>query len=184
MIHCVRMDALEVVLKSQYLFVICTKPFTANQNVKYECFHYVFQMFPIFVGCVWYVIYVQGYHTICMGRFWLMRIQTKLLLLWMILRSLMLVNEKLSCIKFGKTIVRFYSIPHKRPVMRKEFRKHEINLTDTMYTWWVSHDDVIKWKHFPRYWPFVRGIHRSPANSPHTKASEAELWCFLWSAPE
>ena len=22
------------------------------------------------------------------------------------------------------------------------------------------HDDVIKWKHFPRYWPFVRGIHR------------------------
>ena len=30
-----------------------------------------------------------------------------------------------------------------------------------------SHDDVIKWKHFPRYWPFVRGTHRSPVNSPH-----------------
>ena len=29
------------------------------------------------------------------------------------------------------------------------------------------HDDVIKWKHFQRYWPFVRGIHRSPVNSPH-----------------
>ena len=29
------------------------------------------------------------------------------------------------------------------------------------------HDDVIKWKHFPRCWPFVRGIHRSPVNSPH-----------------
>ena len=29
------------------------------------------------------------------------------------------------------------------------------------------HDDVIKWKDFPRYWPFVRGIHRSPVNSPH-----------------
>ena len=26
------------------------------------------------------------------------------------------------------------------------------------------HDDVIKWKHFPRYWPFVWGI---PVNSPH-----------------
>ena len=26
----------------------------------------------------------------------------------------------------------------------------------------IDHDDVIKWKHFPRYWPFVRGIHRSP----------------------
>ena len=29
------------------------------------------------------------------------------------------------------------------------------------------HDDVIKLKQFPRYWPFVRGIHRSPVNSPH-----------------
>ena len=34
--------------------------------------------------------------------------------------------------------------------------------------WEISnHDDVIEWKHFPRYWPFVRGIHRSPVNSPH-----------------
>ena len=31
----------------------------------------------------------------------------------------------------------------------------------------TNHDDVIKWKHLPRYWPFVRGIHRSPVNSPH-----------------
>ena len=31
----------------------------------------------------------------------------------------------------------------------------------------ILHDVVIKWKHFPRYWPFVRGIHRSPVNSPH-----------------
>ena len=28
-------------------------------------------------------------------------------------------------------------------------------------------DDVIKWKHFPRHWPFFRGIHRPPINSPH-----------------
>ena len=34
-------------------------------------------------------------------------------------------------------------------------------------TIWLVHDDVIKWKHFPRYWPFVRGIQRSPVNSPH-----------------
>ena len=41
--------------------------------------------------------------------------------------------------------------------------------------WWptspmqnyIMHDDVIKWKHFPRYWPFVRGIYRSPVNYPH-----------------
>ena len=29
------------------------------------------------------------------------------------------------------------------------------------------HDDVIKWKHFPRYWPFVRGSHQWPVKSPH-----------------
>ena len=35
--------------------------------------------------------------------------------------------------------------------------------------WTLSllHDDVIKWKHFPRYWLLVPGIHRSPVNSPH-----------------
>ena len=31
----------------------------------------------------------------------------------------------------------------------------------------ILYDDVMKWRHFPRYWPFVRGIHRSPLNSPH-----------------
>ena len=35
------------------------------------------------------------------------------------------------------------------------------------WNFYSSHDDVIKWKHFPHYWPFVRGIHRSPVNSPH-----------------
>ena len=29
------------------------------------------------------------------------------------------------------------------------------------------HDDVIKWKHFPCYWPFVWRIYRSPVTSPH-----------------
>ena len=29
------------------------------------------------------------------------------------------------------------------------------------------HNDVIKWKHFPCYWPFVRGIHRSPVDCHH-----------------
>ena len=39
-----------------------------------------------------------------------------------------------------------------------------------------SHNDIIKWKHFPCYWPFVRGC--------LTKVSDVELWCFLWSAPK
>ena len=34
------------------------------------------------------------------------------------------------------------------------------------YSTW-AHDDIIKWKHFPSYWPFVWGIHRSPMNCPH-----------------
>ena len=45
-----------------------------------------------------------------------------------------------------------------------------------VYMFWVycnslrkstNHDDVMKWKHFPRYWPFVRWIPRSPVNFPH-----------------
>ena len=28
------------------------------------------------------------------------------------------------------------------------------------------HDDVTRWKPFPHYCPFVRGIHRSPVDSP------------------
>ena len=48
-------------------------------------------------------------------------------------------------------------------------------------TWQSFHDDVIKWKHFPCYWPSVWEIHRW---NRLTEASDAELWCLLWSAPE
>ena len=47
----------------------------------------------------------------------------------------------------------------------------------------TDQDDVIKWKHFPCYWPFVWGIHRSLMNPP-TKTSDAELWCILSIVPE
>ena len=47
-------------------------------------------------------------------------------------------------------------------------------VTPKIYHTISSHDadhrnttDVIKWKYFLRYWRFVRGIHRSPVNSPH-----------------
>ena len=42
-----------------------------------------------------------------------------------------------------------------------------ISLGDCRENIQTCHDDVIKWKHFSRYCPFVRGIHRSPVNSPH-----------------
>ena len=43
------------------------------------------------------------------------------------------------------------------------------------------HNNVIKWKHFPCYWPFVRGIHRSPVNSPHKgQWRGALLFSLIW----
>ena len=53
-----------------------------------------------------------------------------------------------------------YSAEDSEPVAHsvKRVRQHFIQ---------KPHDDVIKWIHYPRYWPFVRGIHRSPVNSPH-----------------
>ena len=46
----------------------------------------------------------------------------------------------------------------------------------------INHDDVIKWKHCPRYLPFVRGIHRSPVNSPHKGQWRTALMFSLNSA--
>ena len=48
-------------------------------------------------------------------------------------------------------------------VFRLEHLAHDMG---TLPHHW-PHDDVIKWEQFPRNWPFVRGIHRSPVNSPH-----------------
>ena len=51
------------------------------------------------------------------------------------------------------------------------FFKHCDRFTFFHCIW--SHDDVIKWKHFPRNWPFVRGIHRSgefPTQRPVTRS--------------
>ena len=35
------------------------------------------------------------------------------------------------------------------------------------------HNEVIKWKHFRQYWPFVQEILQSPVNSPHKGQ-----WCL------
>ena len=50
-----------------------------------------------------------------------------------------------------------------------------------------THDDVTKWKHCPRYWPFVRGIHRWSVNSPHKGQWRGALmfslicaWIYGW----
>ena len=43
----------------------------------------------------------------------------------------------------------------------------------------MPNDDVIKWKHFPRYWPFVQGIPQSPVNSPHKGQQRGALMFSL-----
>ena len=56
---------------------------------------------------------------------------------------------------------------------------------DMEFTLWVEtdlcshHDDVMKWKRFPRYWPFVMGIHRSPVDSPFKGSVTAVLMFFF-----
>ena len=42
-----------------------------------------------------------------------------------------------------------------------------MNLFDVFEKSTTALDDIITWKHLPLYWPFVRGIQRSPVNSPH-----------------
>ena len=51
-----------------------------------------------------------------------------------------------------------------------------------------SHDDVIKWRHFPCYWPFVRGFHRTAVESLHNDQWRGALmfslicaWTDIWA---
>ena len=45
----------------------------------------------------------------------------------------------------------------------------------------LFHDNVIKWKHSPSNWSFVRGIHRPPVNSSHKAQWRAALvFSLIW----
>ena len=45
----------------------------------------------------------------------------------------------------------------------------------------IKYNDVMKSKLFPRYWPFVQGIHRSPVNSPHKgQWRGALIFSLIW----
>ena len=78
----------------------------------------------------------------------------------------------------------FWYVINTMPARAIDYRIHYENRDITV--WWVcwcilhltqeiplcirniySHDDVIKWKQFPRYRPFLWGIEWSPVNSPH-----------------
>ena len=106
------------------------------------------------------------------------------------------------------TAVRFLSIPEKNTwavffylglgkTLANERRRYTCNVTCNVFVNWLRpvvylwpgkielwypesfHNDVIKWKHFPHYWPFVRGTHRSPVNSPHKGQWRGALIFFI-----
>ena len=65
--------------------------------------------------------------------------------------------------------------PHKWPVTRKMFPFGDVIMDR-------CHDDIIKWKHFLRHWPFVLGIHWSPVNSPHKgQWCRALMFSLIWA---
>ena len=79
-----------------------------------------------------------------------------------------------------KILIRIWVISFKGIHLKMSLCKLSVNLVG-------PHDDVIKWKHFQRYWLFVRGIHRSPVNSPHKgqwrgamKFSLICTWINVW----
>ena len=59
---------------------------------------------------------------------------------------------------------------------------HRISSVSSQISIDLTHNDVIRWNYFPRYWPFVRRIHQSPVNSPHKGQWRGALM-FLWSSP-
>ena len=69
----------------------------------------------------------------------------------------------LSCFRVETELLcwqNFLSLVEPEFVFSECLNEHRIND-------YFIHDDVIKWKHFPCYWPFVWEIHRSVMNSPH-----------------
>ena len=60
---------------------------------------------------------------------------------------------------------------------------HAISIPSICFDSLISQVDVIKWKHFSRYWSFVLGIPRSPVNSSHKGQWRGALifsWICAW----
>ena len=73
-----------------------------------------------------------------------------------------------------------------------------VNKLRPRWVFWdcICHDDATKWKNFPRYWPFVRGIHRwIPPQRPVTRSFDVffdlhlnkqlseQSWDWLFETP-
>ena len=65
-------------------------------------------------------------------------------------------------------------IREKRYLTRKISILFTAVFTTGRVTWWRHQMET-----FPRYWPYVRGIHRSPVNSPHKGQWRGALMFYL-----
>ena len=59
----------------------------------------------------------------------------------------------------------YRTVKPERPTLVAERRF--VDVCGIKIQWQQWYDDVIKWKRFPCYWPFVREIHGSTVNLPH-----------------
>ena len=90
--------------------------------------------------------------------------------------DLLLICSILHCLEtiHDGIAVHFYRVPFGFEVTSNTFYSQQSTFLPCKVTiLWLSsnaadmNDDVIKWKQFLHYWPFVRGIHQSPVNSTH-----------------
>ena len=86
------------------------------------------------------------------------------------------INSALNCIQQDTYIYIFFFYLI-QPQNRHSMSFHGLPAMGLVFS--VSHDDFIKWKHFPDYLPFVRGFHRSPVNSPREGQSRRALMFSL-----
>ena len=101
----------------------------------------------------------------------------------------------IACVRSGITCKIDFYVSYNQSISASKIRMFVLTndehckrvfLVLVVYFLYIYHDDVIRWKHSPRYWPFGRELTGDTGHLwiPLTKASDAELWCFLWSARE
>ena len=91
----------------------------------------------------------------------------------------LLIRFKVASLAIGYT----YDCPDASESILKDMGKIDQYLITTKHNKAPIHNDFIKWKHFLRYRP-LWGKSTGHRWIPITKASDAELWLFLWSTPE
>ena len=118
---------------------------------------------PRFMQSIVYGAVINGNAGICMNAFMLDRVYNNIIFVHDIFINYNLVWNELylsSAQLLENALLDEISNMSPEPLLR-------MTIDTNWNTVAMNHDEVIIWKHFLRYWPFVRGIHRSPVNSSH-----------------